>query len=67
MRLGEVERTARPQELGDDPGPPAWSERVFTGEEVIAGALLPGFQGTVSELWINAELDEDEATDSAND
>jgi Uma2 family endonuclease len=47
----------------DDPGGPGWSERAFTGDEVIASALLPGFQGTVSELWINAELDEEDATD----
>jgi Uma2 family endonuclease len=47
----------------DGPGEPAWSERVFTDDEVIAGALLPGFQGTVSELWINAELDGDEVSD----
>ncbi len=39
----------------DRPGGSAWSDRVFTGDEVIASALLPGFQGTVSELWLDAE------------
>jgi Uma2 family endonuclease len=46
-----------------DLGAPDWSEQVFTGEDVIVSALLPGFQGRVSELWINAELDEEDGMD----
>jgi Uma2 family endonuclease len=41
-------------ELRGDDGAPAWSERVFKGDEVITSTLLPGFQGTVSQLWIGA-------------
>jgi hypothetical protein len=44
----------------DARGAPDWSEQVFTVDDVIASALLPGFQGRVSELWINAELDEED-------
>jgi Uma2 family endonuclease len=39
----------------ETPEGPIWSERVFTGEEVIVSELLPGFQGTVAELWADAE------------
>lgn len=35
----------------DQPGGPAWDERVFVGDEVIASVLLPGFAGRVSDLW----------------
>jgi Uma2 family endonuclease len=34
---------------------PMWSARVFTGDDVIASALLPGFQGRVAELWADVE------------
>jgi Uma2 family endonuclease len=37
----------------EDADGPAWEERVFTGDEAIAGALLPGFAGRVSELWVD--------------
>ena len=33
-----------------------WEERTFVGSEVIASELLPGFAGTVVELW--ADLDD---------
>jgi Uma2 family endonuclease len=36
----------------------AWSERAYRGEETIASECLPGFDGTVSELWLNLEADE---------
>ena len=36
--------------------------RVFRGDEVITSTLLPGFQGTVSQLWIDAGPDEPEAS-----
>jgi Uma2 family endonuclease len=39
---------------------PQWSERQFQGEEVIASALLPGYQGKVADLWIDVESDERE-------
>jgi Uma2 family endonuclease len=38
---------------------PAWSQREFAGGEIIASVVLPGFQGTVSQLWIDAGSDED--------
>ena len=44
----------------EGPGGPAWDERVFRGDEAIEGPLLPGFRGAVAELWIDAELDDDE-------
>jgi Uma2 family endonuclease len=37
---------------------PDWSERTFRGDETIESVLLPGFQGRVSDLWIDAELDD---------
>ena len=36
-----------------------WSERTFQGEQAIESRLLPGFQGKVSELWLDAELEDD--------
>jgi Uma2 family endonuclease len=42
-------------------GEPAWAEQVWQGDQVIAGALLPGFAGTVAELWADAELEENGA------
>jgi Uma2 family endonuclease len=42
----------------EGPKGPAWSDRVFAGDEVIASILLPGFQGTVSELWLDAGLED---------
>ena len=42
----------------DAPGGPDWEERVYRGEETIVSELLPGFAGTVAELWADAELDE---------
>jgi Uma2 family endonuclease len=38
---------------------PDWSERTFKGLETIESRLLPGFQGKVSELWIDAELEDE--------
>ena len=35
-----------------------WEERVFTEDEVIGSEMLPGFAGTVAELWVGQE-DED--------
>ncbi len=49
------------QTLKDDLQAPHWSQRIFTGDEVIVSELLPGFQGTVSQLWIDTEPDEDES------
>jgi Uma2 family endonuclease len=43
----------------DSPEGPVWSKRVFTGDEVIASILLPGFQGRVSELWTGAGPEDD--------
>ena len=37
-------------------GVSAWEERTFTGLDVIGSDLLPGFAGTVAELW--ADLDD---------
>lgn len=34
-----------------------WGERVFAGDEVIISDLLPGFAGTVADLW--ADLDDE--------
>ena len=48
--------------LRSDQGAPAWSERVFEGDDVITSSLLPGFKGTVSQLWIEAEPEEQEAS-----
>jgi Uma2 family endonuclease len=42
---------------GDEKNP-AWTEQVFEGNDRIASVLLPGFDGTVSELWTDTELDE---------
>jgi hypothetical protein len=41
---------------------PVWSERVFKGDDIINSTLLPDFQGTVSQLWIDAAADEQEAS-----
>ena len=35
-----------------------WAERSFRGEERIASDLLPGFEGSVADLWIDMD-DED--------
>ena len=32
-----------------------WRERVFRGDDAIAGELLPGFAGTVAGLWIDVD------------
>ena len=34
-----------------------WTERIFQGDEEIVSELLPGFAGTVAELWVNLEED----------
>ena len=39
-------------------GGPAWDERVFRGEEIIASGSLPGFAATVAPLW--AEMDDED-------
>jgi Uma2 family endonuclease len=44
----------------DGPEGPFWSERIFTGDEVIVSGLLPGFQATVAQLWIHAEPEQDD-------
>jgi Uma2 family endonuclease len=49
------QKTVTVRNRRDGPGDPTWDERVFRGDEVIASMLLPGFQGTVSELWIDVE------------
>lgn len=36
-------------------GRATWEERAFAGPEVIVGELLPGFTGTVAELWADLE------------
>ena len=38
-------------------GVASWEERVFRGDEVIGSEILPGFAGTVAELWL--DLDEE--------
>jgi Uma2 family endonuclease len=45
----------------EGPGGPIWDERVFRGDDVVVSDLLPGFAGTVAELWVDAEGDEDDA------
>jgi Uma2 family endonuclease len=42
----------------DAPGGPDWEERIYRGDETIVSELLPGFAGTVTELWADVELDE---------
>jgi Uma2 family endonuclease len=42
----------------DDAGAAEWSERVFRDGETIISGLLPGFAGTVGELWADVEPDE---------
>jgi len=43
----------------EDQGQVSWSECIFTGVELIKSALLPGFQATVSGLWIDLDQDEE--------
>jgi Uma2 family endonuclease len=43
----------------EGPEGPSWSERVFAGDDVIVSALLPGFRGTVAELWVDVEPEDD--------
>ena len=50
---GDRKVTVRIRE--DRPEGPACSEREFTGDDIIVSVLLPGFQGTVAGLWIDAE------------
>jgi Uma2 family endonuclease len=35
-----------------------WVERMYRGEDVIASELLPGFAGTVAELWVDVDDEE---------
>ena len=42
-----------------DQGQVSWSECLFTGVELIQSALLPGFQATVSDLWLDLNQDEE--------
>ena len=44
------------QETSSGPG---WREGFFGNDEAIRSELLPGFELTVTRLWIDAELDED--------
>ena len=37
----------------------SWSKQVFEGDEVIVSERLPGFEGTVAGLWVDAGLDAD--------
>jgi hypothetical protein len=37
----------------------------FTGDDLIQTALVPDFEGWASDLWIDAESDEDEPLDDA--
>jgi Uma2 family endonuclease len=41
----------------------AWDEAVFRGEQVIRSLVLPGFATTVAELWIDAEVDDEDVTE----
>jgi Uma2 family endonuclease len=65
LRIGEYwiidpfERQVVVRTRQDGPEGPFWSERIFTGDDVIVSGLLPGFQATVSQLWINVEPEED--------
>jgi Uma2 family endonuclease len=43
----------------EGPEGPSWSERVFAGDDVSVSALLPGFRGTVAELWVDVEPEDD--------
>jgi Uma2 family endonuclease len=43
----------------EDQGQVSWSECLFTGGEPIKSALLPGFQATVSDLWLDLTQDEE--------
>jgi Uma2 family endonuclease len=44
----------------ETPEGPAWSDRIFKGDEVIISDLLPGFAIRVSELWIDPGTEDDE-------
>ena len=37
-----------------------WVERVFQGDQTIETRVLPGFEGRVADLWLDAEADPDE-------
>ena len=39
----------------DETANSTWSERVVRGDEPIVSSLLPGFAGTVAELWVDVE------------
>jgi len=45
----------------EGPGGAAWEERTFGGQERIVSDLLPGFAGTVADLWEDVEADEGDA------
>ena len=34
-----------------------WVERVFQGDQTIESHVLPGFEGRVADLWLDAEAD----------
>lgn len=38
----------------------AWAERAFGGVDLVESALLPDVGCRVSDLWSDAELDDDE-------
>ena len=38
----------------EEAGVPTWSERIFRDSQVIESQLLPGFAGTVADLWADA-------------
>jgi Uma2 family endonuclease len=65
LRIGEYwivaprDRTVTVRIRVEGPEGPSWSERVFTGDDVIVSVLLPGFRGTVAELWVDVEPEDD--------
>ena len=36
-----------------------WVERVFQGDQTIESRVLPGFEGRVADLWLDAETEAD--------
>jgi Uma2 family endonuclease len=39
-------------------GSATWTEQVFRGADLIVSALLPGYTGSVAELWANVDREE---------
>jgi Uma2 family endonuclease len=51
------DRTVTVRVRDEGPDGPAWSERVFAGDEVIVSVLLPGLRVTAAELWADVEAE----------